>query len=276
MSIAWYRAAINKKQWELFEQLDSLYENFENIAMLRYKTQQTSKLEYISASTKYKQLKINTKKAESNYYASLNILNQYLILPDEFDIDVESIDNNLLIIDNSSDTLEFNPELELLTQTKKVAESQWKAQRSGYYPKIDLGYSRQAVDGTSGYYGWQVGISIPLIFNSQHGKTKAAKLDMLISENQYEQRKLELNAQYNQMMSRYLILKDIIDYYNTDALPLVDEQINATSLSYKLGSIGYVQYIQNMEAAINIMVDFYIQQAEYYELSAQIKYLTGK
>ena len=276
VSIAWYRAAISKKQWELFSQLDSLYENFEEVAKIRYKTQQTSKLEYISASAKYKQLKVNTKKSESNYYAALQILNQYLVLPEQFDVDLEAINNNLYIVDNSDDTLQYSPELKLMETTKQVAESQWKAQRSGYLPKIDLGYSKQAVDGTSGYYGWQVGVSVPLVFNTQHGKTKAAKLDMLISENQYEQRKLELNAQYNQMMSRYLILKDIINYYETEALPLVDEQMEASTLSYKLGSIGYVQYIQNMEAAINTLLDFYIQQAEYYELSAQIKYLTGK
>ncbi len=276
VSIAWYRAAINKQQWKLFSQLDSLYENFEEVAKIRYKTQQTSKLEYISASAKYKQLKVNTKKSESNYFASLRLLNQYLILPEEFDIDLSAINQYIYIVDNSSDTLSSSPELDFFSTMKDVAESQWKTQRSGYFPTIDLGYSKQTVGGTSGYYGWQVGISVPLIFNAQHGKSKAAKIDMLISENQYEQKKLELNAQYNQMVSRYLILKDIIEYYENEALPLVKEQMEASSLAYRLGSIGYVQYIQNMEAAINTMLDFYIQQAEYYELSARIKYLTGK
>ena len=276
VSIAWYRSAILKEQWRLFSQLDSLYENFEEVAKIRFKTQQTSKLEYISASTKYKQLKINTKKAESNYYASLRILNQYLIIPEEFDIDLTTLDQNVYLVDNSSDTLNTSPELMFLSTMKDVAEKEWKAQRSGYFPKIDLGYSKQTVGGTSGYYGWQVGISVPLIFNSQHGRTKASKIDMLISENQYEQKKLELNAQYNQMVSRYLILKDIIEYYETEALPLVKEQMEASTLAYKLGSVDYVQYIQNMETAINTLLDYYSQQSEYYELSAQIKYLTGK
>jgi len=37
-----------------------------------------------------------------------------------------------------------------------------------------------------------------------------------------------------------------------------------------------VQFIQNVEAAINTKQKFIIQQAEYFELSASLKQLTGK
>jgi len=57
---------------------------------------------------------------------------------------------------------------------------------------------------------------------------------------------------------------------------LADEQIQASNLAYRLGSIDYVQFIQNTEAAIRTKQDFLMQQAEYFELSAQLKYITGK
>ncbi|MCK5209565.1 MAG: hypothetical protein KAQ79_16130, partial [Cyclobacteriaceae bacterium] len=81
-------------------------------------------------------------------------------------------------------------------------------------------------------------------------------------------------AEYNQLISRYLILEDVIDYYQTEALPLADEQIQASNLAYRLGSIDYVQFIQNIEAAISVKQQFLNQQAEYFELSARLKYLT--
>ena len=64
---------------------------------------------------------------------------------------------------------------------------------------------------------------------------------------------------------------------NKNDRPYVDEeQIQASYLAYNLGSIDYVQFIQNVEAAINTKQKFIIQQAEYFELSASLKQLTGK
>jgi len=71
-------------------------------------------------------------------------------------------------------------------------------------------------------------------------------------------------------------LQQVIDYYKTEALPLADEQIQASNLAYRLGSIDYVQFIQNTEAAIRTKQDFLMQQAEFFELSAQLKFITGK
>jgi cobalt-zinc-cadmium resistance protein CzcA len=115
-----------------------------------------------------------------------------------------------------------------------------------------------------------------LAFFSQSGKTKASKIDFQIANRQYEQKELEIKAEYNQQISRYLMLQQVIDYYQKEALPLADEQIQASNLAYRLGSIDYVQFIQNTEAAIRTKQDFLMQQAEYNELSAQLKYLTGK
>jgi len=117
---------------------------------------------------------------------------------------------------------------------------------------------------------------VPLLFFAQSGMSKAAKLNYEIAGQQLEQKRLEVYAQYNQLLSRYLVLIEVMDYYRKEALPLADEQIRASNLAYQEGGIDYVQYIQNMEVAINIRLEFLIQQREYYELSAQLKYLTGK
>ncbi len=273
---AWYRTLYAKQQWELFKQLDSLYANFERAAELRFKTQQTSKIEYLSASAKYKELQVNIKKAESVYLASLQILNQYLLYTGQFDIDIADMGKDEYSNGSANDSLNSSPILSFYSYATDVAESSWKAKRAGYYPKIDLGYVKQSIDGNSDYSGWQVGVSVPLLFFSQSGKTKASKLDFEIAGQQYAQKQLEINAEYNQLISRYIALAELIDYYQKEALPLADEQIQAANLAYRLGSIDYVQFIQNIETAINTKQEYLNQQAEYFNLSAQLKYITGK
>jgi len=276
VSLAWYNAVFAKKQWLLFNQLDTLYAAFQKAAELRYKTQATSKIEYLSAAAKYKELQVNIKKAESKYLATLQLLNQYLLYPKAVDVNIQNLEGHVFNNSSESDSLDGSPLLNYYSTGVDVAELAWKAEKSNILPKFSLGYKVQAVDGNSGFYGWEAGISVPLVFFSQSGKNKASKIDFQIVGQQYEQAQLELSAVYNQQISRLNALSQVIDYYQTDALPLADEQIEASKLAYRLGNIDYIQFIQNVEAAIDTKQGFLMQQAEYFELSAQLKYLTGK
>lgn len=276
VSLAWYNAVFAKKQWLLFNQLDTLYAAFQKAAELRYKTQATSKIEYLSAAAKYKELQVNIKKAESKYLATLQLLNQYLLYPKAVDVNIQNLGGHVFNNSSESDSLDESPLLNYYSTGVDVAELAWKAEKSNILPKFSLGYKVQAVDGNSGFYGWEAGISVPLVFFSQSGKNKASKIDFQIVGQQYEQAQLELSAVYNQQISRLNALSQVIDYYQTDALPLADEQIEASKLAYRLGNIDYIQFIQNVEAAIDTKQGFLMQQAEYFELSAQLKYLTGK
>jgi cobalt-zinc-cadmium resistance protein CzcA len=276
VSIAWYRALYTKKQWLLFLRLDSLYANFQKAAELRYKTQQSSKVEYLSASAKYKELQVNIKRAKSNHLAAIEILNQYLLFSSGFDINEEGSVLNGFPLSLVSDSLTGSPLLKYYETQINVAEAEWKTIRANYWPKFDLGYTFQSVDGRSGFYSWQAGISIPLLFFSQAGKTKAAKINYGIAGYNFDQKRLKLKAEYNQQLKRYLALNEVINYYQEEALPLAREQIQAANLAYRLGGIDYIQFIQNMESAINTNQEYLKQQTEYYVLSAELKYLTGK
>ena len=272
----WNKAVYLKQKWLLYLQLDSVYSNFKKSAELRYKTQQTSKIEYLSADTKYQELKIGIKTAESDYRAALEMLNQYLMLDTLFDVDTNIPEIDLFSVKAIPDSLQGNPELGYYSSLIDVSKAEWKAQKSGFLPKFDAGYINQSVDGVKGFHGWQVGISVPLLFFSQSGRTKASKISYQIAGKQFEQKTAEVNARYRQIISMYLVLKDVIDYYKTSALPLADEQIEASNIAYRLGSIDYVQFIQNIESSIRIKLEYLIKRNEYLDLSAELNYLTGE
>ncbi len=276
VSIAWYDALRAKKQWQLFKELDTLYANFEKAAELRYKTQESGKIEYLSASAKYKELQLNVMKAERDYRASLQILNQYLLLPEIGGINEQGFEQSAFDKVAMTDSLFESPILNYYLANIDIAESEWKVERSNLYPKVNLDYRMQSVDGVTGFYAWQAGISMPLVFFSQSGKTKASKLNYQIANEQYQQKELEIKANYNQLLSRYIALQELIDYYKKEALPLADEQMKASNIAYRLGNIDYIQFIQNVESAIQTKQDFIQEQAVYFNLSAELQYITGK
>ncbi|RLE00855.1 MAG: CusA/CzcA family heavy metal efflux RND transporter, partial [Bacteroidetes bacterium] len=276
VSMAWYGAVSAKQQWELYKQLDTLYANFAKAAELRFKTQATSRIEYLSASAKYKELLVNIRKAESIYFASLQILNQYLIYPSEFEVDIKDVELHVYSISSVVDSLQGSPFIDLYAKGVDVALSNWKREKANYLPKLNLEYTKQAIEGVNGFYRWEAGISIPLLPFAQSGRTKVSKYDYQIAGKVFEQNKLEIVAGYNQQLSRYVTLRQVLEFYQQEALPLAEEQIQASTLAYNLGSIDYVQFIQNVEAAINTKQKFIIQQSEYFELSTSLKQLTGK
>ncbi len=273
VSSAYYYLAFSKQNLQLYQELDSIYINFLKAAELRYKTQQTSKLEYLAALSKYKQLQIAIQQSESENAVAFEKLNQYLLLDTLFDITINKGYQPALL---DSINIENNPLLQFFAQDVDVAKAQWKAEKTGFMPKLDLAYKNQTVDGVSGYYGFEAGISVPLIFFSQKGKTKAAQVDYHIAEQDYKQAELETKSVLKQKLSRYITLQKLNSYYKNEALPLADEQISASNLSYKLGSIDYIQFIQNIEAAITTKQEFFINQSELQILETEINYLTGK
>ncbi len=274
VSIAWYEVLYAKKQKTLYRQLDSLYANFEKAAKLKYTTNETSRIEYISASTKYKQLQVDIKMAESNYTIALQKLNQFLLFPKTFAINENGLEQN--ISTTLQDSLPNNPVLQLYINKSAVAKSVWKAKKSTLLPKFDVGYKFQTIDGVSNFNGWQVGISMPLLFFSQSGKTKASRLDYEIAGQQIFQKRIEINNQYKQLLNQFLALSEMVEYYENEALPMANEQIKASNIAYRLGSINYNQFIQNIEAAIDIKQQFLLQQRQLLELTANIKFITGK
>ncbi len=275
VSIAWYNTLYAKRQNELYSHLDSIYSGFLKAAELRYKTEETSKLEFLSASAKYKEVKVNIKRSESIYIAALQVLNQYLMDSVAFGVATtqEKTEPALMIL--NPDSLNTNPILDFYSRQTEIAKYSWKTEKANFLPKIDLGYTFQNVDGQSGFYAWQAGVSVPLLFFAQNGKTKAARLNYEIAGWNFEQKRLEFISQFNQQYGRYEALREVLDYYKTEALPLAEEQMEAAAIAYRLGSVDYVQFIQNVESAINIQQEYLDREMEFNELSARLKYLMG-
>jgi cobalt-zinc-cadmium resistance protein CzcA len=173
------------------------------------------------------------------------------------------------------DSLNENPILNFFAKQTEIAEYNWKAEKANFLPKIDLGYTFQNVNGQPGFYAWQAGVSVPLLFFAQNGKTKAARLNYEMAGWNFEQKRVEFISEFNQKLSRYKALQEVLEYYKSEALPLAEEQIQAAKIAYKLGSIDYVQFIQNIETAIKIKQKHLNREAEYFELQVQLKYLSG-
>lgn len=99
-------------------------------------------------------------------------------------------------------------------------------------------------------------MSIPLFFNGNLSKRKAAKLEKLSWEDLRSDKEIQMESFYLQKQAELGEHKEMIKYYTENGKKLSKEILKTAEMSYRNGEIDFFQYIQSMESAIGIDVDY--------------------
>ncbi|MDF2157882.1 CusA/CzcA family heavy metal efflux RND transporter [Algoriphagus sp. CAU 1675] len=272
VSQAWAQVYASKNNYQVYEQLDSVFTDIERAARIRLETEATSKLEYLATSNQANQVQIQKEQAYRDYLSALQRLNLWFANDTLFtvpDIPATHLDEPLNYV---ADSLMNHPILNVSKQQVDVADATIKERRSQFFPQLQGQYGRQQVDGQSGFYQYQIGIRIPLFFGPELGRTQSAKIQRDIAGQNLRQNQLELNAAYQEMKEQYLKWLYSWNYYRDEALPLAQEQRAGAILAYREGAIDYVTFLQNIRDAIRIEVDSWNAFGNYLNSRYQLEY----
>jgi cobalt-zinc-cadmium resistance protein CzcA len=171
-----------------------------------------------------------------------------------------------------NDSISTHPILQIASQQIKVTDAERKAAASGLLPKLNAQYGAQEVEGQSGFYQFQIGVSIPLSFLPQQGRLQSAKIQQQIAEQEYRQTQFELQAGYQSLLQQYRKWLASWRFYEDEALPLAREQRQGAVLAYKEGAIDYVSFIQNLKEAVQVEVKAQEALNQYLESKFQLEY----
>ena len=256
-----------KKQ---LQSLDSLYKDFVSAASLRYQTGETNLLEKTTAETKRGQLSLLLKQTETDLATAYASLKTLLNTNEDFTVS-DSGNFQPLTLSNSFDTslVANNPSLKVLYQQAIIAEQSKKVETASTLPDFNVGYFNQSLIGTQTingadvyfdeskrFQGLNVGISIPLTFLSNTQKVKSLSFKQQALQKEADNGKLILQtqlqnafAQYNQNLSQY-------NYFKSTALPNADIIISTATLGFKSGDIGYIEYLQALQTATDLHLNY--------------------
>lgn len=264
-------AYVAKVNLGLYKRLDSVYQDFQRAAQIRYEVEETSRLAYLAASNQVKQIALQMKQAEYDYGIALTRMNLWLVSDTFYTVTpvMQEVSANLSL---SMDSIAGHPVLQVVEQKMQVTKAEQKIATSELFPKLNALYGAQEIAGQSGYYQFQIGISIPLFFLPQQGRLQAAKIQHQASEQEYLQTQFELRADYHALVQEYRKWLDSWQFYENEALPLVRDQRSGAVLAYKEGAIDYVSFIQNLKETVE--VEFAAQEAlnQYLKAKIQLEY----
>lgn len=236
----------SRLRWANLLSLDSLYADFEQVARQRYEVQAISLLEYQTAVSRRQQIKLALDEAVKDLETAHRNLSRWLSADTLYmatDADV-TLPSTL-----TADSLS-HPLMLLARERSLLAEADIRDTKAQLRPRLFVEGGVQKIGSSYGYYAWQVGLSFPLAFSASRAKVKASETESrrIAAENEAVLRTLTTERQ--KLTALYAKYKQSTDYYEQTALPLARQQQRMAALSYRSGSIGYLDFIQTLTDAM--------------------------
>jgi cobalt-zinc-cadmium resistance protein CzcA len=264
-----YLYAIQKEQ--IYKKLDSLYQNFSNVAQRRFELGETNYLEKITAKSKQRQINLKLTKAQEDVTISYNQLISIVQSEDRIAI----AKTPLLKVPLDIISIKESPEIAYYSNTISLLENKRRIEKQRLLPDISLAYFQGTNSGiNTNLYGYQIGLKIPLLFMGKSSKIKASKIAETIAIAEYQNYEIQFNTKYDVLISQLNQHQKALDYYEQEGTDLSNEILKTASSSFKNGEIDFYQYILSLENAYDIQLNHLESLNDYNQNVITMNYLT--
>jgi outer membrane protein, heavy metal efflux system len=259
---------------------DSIFNNLFLVSERRFNAGDVDLLEKISAETKSKEIQnlLMQAKAElQNAQLQLHILcgleNGNIFPNQKLEKSIPSF-SALLIGDTS--ILATNTFVQYYQQNIQLNKQEVKLERSKLAPGFTFGYLNQVGPGLPTKFRMFYGISIPLWFWTYTSQIKAANYKLQMANSQFEIAQKNVNSEYQQAITDYKKYFESLNYYESTGLKQAEAIINTATRSYDAGEISYIIYMQSLNQAFEIKINYLETVKNHNQSVIQLDYLNGQ
>ena len=160
-------------------------------------------------------------------------------------------------------------------EAKRMTEVMVSLEKNRFLPELQLEYYLSTNKGPAPnfYNAYTVGIALPLWFGAQKANLRSSKLQKDIVSYEADSYRLVLQSKHEQLQSKLQLFKRSVDYYNNTGKELALEIVKTAEKSYYGGEINFFQYIQSLDEATAIVLDYLENLNNYNQTILEIKYL---
>ncbi|MEO7176600.1 MAG: CusA/CzcA family heavy metal efflux RND transporter [Saprospiraceae bacterium] len=270
--------------------LDSFYTDFSRAADVRFKAGETNLLEKVSAETRRGQIGLLTQKSISEYKIAYNSLKKLMNIEEDFTIPDDK-DLNILLISEGQDPswIARNPVLKKLQQESEIEAASIKVETKATLPGFSLSYINQSIigfqniNGNDVYYdrnkrfqGLNLGVNFPISYSAINAKKKASSLKRQSLQKEADQAKQTLEGQMQNAIEQYDQQLSQYKYFKNTAIPNADLMMSTARLAFKTGEIGYLEYLQAMQTATEVKLEYLKSIQQLNQNALNIRFLTNQ
>lgn len=256
-----------------------IYEDFVHVANRKYEEGTGDNLELLSA--RVNKLKLDN--LVGNLKNDILITNVELsrllntdkeIIPDgrlsfkEYNLSL----NSLLSLAKNN-----NPQLKIARYRKLQSDSRVSLAISQILPDFSISYYKQELGSQGGYYGFEIGLGIPLWFWwKQSGDIQQAELELKSINSEELSLSRNVEAEVTIAFEEYQTNLRQLTFFNEGALEEAEEIVRVARKSYETGSADYSQYLQALSVANETRIQ-YMEALYNYNISIiNLESLTGE
>ncbi|NYJ26594.1 CusA/CzcA family heavy metal efflux RND transporter [Allomuricauda sp. ARW1Y1] len=271
LSNAYYQYQTLNQKAKLYKTLDSIYSKFAHAADRRFELGETNYLEKVTATAKQRQI--------ANTFAKIN--QQLLTTYGQIASLVQTGDSLQIVTEMPEKLTVVNlqgmmpTETSFLDHRQQLSNAQKSLEENRLLPDLNLEYFQGTNSGLgASLYGLQVGVRVPIFFFGHSSKVKSSKIQTKITEMENTEISIAMNQRYKTLMGQLEQQAKELSYYEDEGGLLSDQILKAASGNFQNGEIDFFQYIQSLENAYEIQLNYLDVLNQYNQTVIAINYLT--
>lgn len=272
LEISYMEYSIIKERLQIYSYLDSIYKDFSRMARRKFEEGESSYLEKITAQSKQKQIEAQLVKIRNELVNASNQIRT--IVQSDVELTIEGETPHRLTLNNLN-SIENLPDFilsELQTQQAKRSE---QLAKNELLPGISASYfirSNSSID--KNFEGYQIGLNIPLLFFGNRSKIKARQLENEMMAVAQQETKIQLEQKQRTFVNSLSSQDQSLATYENGQLKVADEIFKTANLSFKNGEIDFFRFVQSLETAQQIKLEYLQQLMDFNVTVISLNYLT--
>ena len=264
IATAYYAMLYQTHRLSILQRQDSILDRYCDVAEKRYKAGEARQLEFLTAERLRNENHlemVNVKsEAENKQLELMAILNtdQPVLPAESYLIALESPVSGIFNYQQTADAQYQQDRLKALDKEVKCA-------KTGYAPSLSLTLRTQALISSwdpyhidrqrfteGNFFGFEIGVGVPLFYGATKAKVKAAKKDREVAELEMQQERREKERDYRLGYNRFQNAAKRMAYYNGENISKAKEIVRLSTAEYESGEISYVEYANALQEAIDM------------------------
>lgn len=261
---AYYAMLYQTHRLSILQRQDSILDRYCDVAEKRYKAGEARQLEFLTAERLRNENHlemVNVKSVAENKQLELMALlntDQPVLPAESYLIALESPVSGTFNYQQTADAQYQQDRLKALDKEVKCA-------KTGYAPSLSLTLRTQALISSwdpyhidrqrfteGNFFGFEIGVGVPLFYGATKAKVKAAKKDREVAELEMQQERREKERDYRLGYNRFQNAAKRMAYYNGENISKAKEIVRLSTAEYESGEISYVEYANALQEAIDM------------------------